>query len=187
MTSASPTTRARGEGRGWGQASIQPPRLSVADRLPWPTLAVVGCITLSMMGVIAIGSGPAEEGCGSPADPRPGQITTMVVRFNQFLPGGAAPIELVDGRVYHPSDLAPLVTAGYCGDADLWNQVDVKLGWVWSSANRKFTPELGPDAGFPWVLLTLDAAVGAAIAGAIIACGVAASRLWPHRAARSPS
>lgn len=75
------------------------------------------------------------------ADARAGQITTMVTRFNQFLPGGETAIDLVDGNVYTATDFDPLVVAGYCADADLVNQVDETKGWVWSEATRKFAPE----------------------------------------------
>lgn len=75
------------------------------------------------------------------ADARAGQITTMVTRFNQFLPGGASAIALTDGGVYDSTDLAPLVTAGYCASADLSNQIDATKGWVWSATTRRFTPE----------------------------------------------
>ncbi|MFO0963920.1 MAG: hypothetical protein U0625_13590 [Phycisphaerales bacterium] len=143
---------------------------------------MAAAVMIVLFAPLGIASSDDSEGCGSSPHARAGSITTMVIRFNQFHPGGAAPIELVDGRVYHPSDLAPLVTAGYCGNADLQNYFGVELGWVWSSANRKFTPELGPDAGFPWMAIGFMVAAVAATAGAIIACGVVASRLWPHRA-----
>ena len=86
-------------------------------------------------------TGALDDSNASAAAARAGQITTMVTRFNQFLPGGASAIALTDGAVYSSTDLAPLVTAGYCGDTDLTNQVDATKGWVWSSSNRKFTPE----------------------------------------------
>jgi hypothetical protein len=77
------------------------------------------------------------NGChGESSQARAGQITTMVARFNQFLPGGAQPIPLVDRGVYTPTELAPLVTAGYCADADLENQVG--RAWLWNATTRKF-------------------------------------------------
>ncbi|MBL9140651.1 MAG: hypothetical protein JNK53_02185 [Phycisphaerae bacterium] len=77
-------------------------------------------------------------GGGSPDSARAGQITTMVARFNQFRPDGAAPIELVEGATYTPQDLSPLVNAGYCADADLVNHTGT--GWRWNSTTRKFEP-----------------------------------------------
>jgi len=74
------------------------------------------------------------------AEARGGQITTMVTRLNQFQPGGAA-ITLTDGTAYSATDLAPLVTAGYCSTDDLVNQVDSSKGWVWTASTRRFTPE----------------------------------------------
>jgi prepilin-type N-terminal cleavage/methylation domain-containing protein len=74
------------------------------------------------------------------AEARGGQITTMVTRLNQFQPGGAS-ITLTDGTVYTSTDLAPLVTAGYCSADDLANQVDSTKGWVWTASTRRFTPE----------------------------------------------
>lgn len=73
------------------------------------------------------------------AEARAGQITTMVTRFNQFLPGGATAITLTDGASYTAADLADLVTAGYCADADLVNQTGGD--WVWNGTTRKFEPE----------------------------------------------
>ncbi len=168
------------------QALIHPPRPVTSTKSPWPMVALVvaAAVLIALFAPLGIASSDASDGCCSSAYARAGSVTTMVIRFNQFLPGGAAPIELVGGRAYRPSDLAPLVTAGYCGEADLQNQIYPELGWVWNSSTRKFTPELDPDESFPWVLLSLDAAVGAAIVGTIIACGVIASRLWPHRADR---
>jgi prepilin-type N-terminal cleavage/methylation domain-containing protein len=74
------------------------------------------------------------------AEARGGQITTMVTRLNQFQPGGAS-ITLTDGTVYTSTDLAPLVTAGYCSADDLVNQVSSSSGWVWTASTRRFTPE----------------------------------------------
>ncbi|MFM8642304.1 MAG: type II secretion system protein [Phycisphaerales bacterium] len=74
------------------------------------------------------------------AEARGGQITTMVTRLNQFQPGGAS-ITLTDGTVYTSTDLAPLVTAGYCSADDLVNQVNSSNGWVWTASTRRFTPE----------------------------------------------
>ena len=74
------------------------------------------------------------------ASARGGQITTMVTRLNQFQPGGAS-ITLTDGTVYTSTDLAPLVTAGYCSADDLVNQVSSSSGWVWTASTRRFTPE----------------------------------------------
>lgn len=74
------------------------------------------------------------------AEARGGQITTMVTRLNQFQPGGAA-ITLTDGTAYSSTDLAPLVTAGYCSTDDLVNQVDSSKGWIWTASTRRFTPE----------------------------------------------
>jgi prepilin-type N-terminal cleavage/methylation domain-containing protein len=74
------------------------------------------------------------------AEARGGQITTMVTRLNQFQPGGAS-ITLTDGTVYTSTDLAPLVTAGYCSADDLVNQASSSSGWVWTASTRRFTPE----------------------------------------------
>lgn len=74
------------------------------------------------------------------ANARAGQITTMVARFNQFLPGGATAITLTDGATYASTDLADLVTAGYCADADLENQMGGD--WTWNGTTRKFEPEI---------------------------------------------
>ena len=74
------------------------------------------------------------------AEARGGQITTMVTRLNQFQPGGAS-ITLTDGTVYTSTDLAPLVTAGYCSADDLVNQVNSGNGWVWTASTRRFTPQ----------------------------------------------
>lgn len=73
------------------------------------------------------------------AEARAGQITTMVARFNQFLPGGATAITLTDGATYSAADLGDLVTAGYCADADLANQMGGD--WTWNGTTRKFEPE----------------------------------------------
>jgi len=72
------------------------------------------------------------------AQARAGQITTMVARFNQFLPGGATAITLTDGATYTAGDLSALVTAGYCADADLENQTGGD--WTWNGTTRKFEP-----------------------------------------------
>ena len=74
------------------------------------------------------------------ATARASQITTMVTRLNQFKPGGAT-IELTDGTVYDADSLGALVTAKYCSDEDLSNQLDSTKGWVWNAATSKFTPE----------------------------------------------
>ncbi|MFO0963918.1 MAG: hypothetical protein U0625_13580 [Phycisphaerales bacterium] len=83
------------------------------------------------------------------SDARAGQITTMVTRFNQFRPNGADPFEFVDGQLYYPSDFAALVKAGYCGDADLTNQVDAGRGWIWNHTSRKFRSEPRPPRNPP--------------------------------------
>ena len=125
------------------QALIHPPRPVTPRKSPWPTVAllVAAAVMIVLFAPLGIASSDDSEGCGSSPHARAGSITTMVIRFNQFHPGGAAPIELVDGRVYHPSDLAPLVTAGYCGDTDLINQVDSRRGWIWNGWRKRFTPE----------------------------------------------
>ena len=65
----------------------------------------------------------------------------MVTRLNQFQP--AIAIGLTDNTAYAPADaeLQKLVTAGYCTNADLVNQVDSAKGWTWIAATRKFIPE----------------------------------------------
>lgn len=69
---------------------------------------------------------------------RSSQITTMVARFKQLRPNGAAPIVLRDGAIYAPKDLEALVAAGYCADADL---VDERGGnWIWKESMRRFEP-----------------------------------------------
>ena len=125
------------------QALIHPPRPVTPRKSPWPTVAllVAAAVMIVLFAPLGIASSDDSEGCGSSPHARAGSITTMVIRFNQFHPGGAAPIELVDGKVYHPRDLAPLVTAGYCGDADLINQVDSRRGWIWNGWRKRFTPE----------------------------------------------
>lgn len=72
------------------------------------------------------------------AEARAGQITTMVTRFNQFLPGGATAITLTDGASYSAEDLNGLVTAGYCSASDLENQMGGN--WTWNGTTRRFEP-----------------------------------------------
>lgn len=113
----------------------------------WFGHAALALVTVIAIGVFVTGTGlyrpvwgaPREEGCRESHDARASQITTMVARFNQFLPGGAAPIELVDGALYTPRDLNALVVAGYCADADLCNQMGGN--WEWNGTTRKFQPE----------------------------------------------
>lgn len=76
--------------------------------------------------------------CYSHTDGHARLITTMVVRYNQFVPNGASAIVLVDGAIYTPNDLAPLVTAGYCAPTDLANQLGGN--WKWNGATRMFDP-----------------------------------------------
>jgi len=74
----------------------------------------------------------------SAASARASQITTMVTRLNQFQPANA--ITLTDGTEYTATDLAALVTAGYCTANDLQNQVNPSSGWVWSAVENRFQP-----------------------------------------------
>jgi prepilin-type N-terminal cleavage/methylation domain-containing protein len=100
-------------------------------------------IVVVILGVLAALVVPSvtsalDDAQAEAASARAGQITTMVARFNQFLPGGASPITLTDGATYTASDLSALVTAGYCADADLVNQTGGD--WVWNGTTRKFEP-----------------------------------------------
>lgn len=105
--------------------------------------AVIAATTLAFWwggvpGRIQAGLGGSNRG-GAAAGARAGQITTMVARFNQFLPGGAQAIQLVDGKTYSSADFAQLVTAGYCADTDLENQMGGD--WTWNGTTRKFEPQ----------------------------------------------
>ena len=104
-------------------------------------LIVVVIIGVLAALVVPSVTGALDDANLEAADARGGQITTMVTRLNQFQPAGAS-ITLTDGGVYTAATtLAPLVTAGYCSDADLANQVDSAKGWTWSGTTRKFSPE----------------------------------------------
>lgn len=65
------------------------------------------------------------------AEARASQVLTMVTRYNQFLPGGGAAIATADGSI-SSTDLAKLVTAGYCTSDDLTNQVTGTQAWSFS-------------------------------------------------------
>lgn len=110
------------------------------NRRSTAVFATVFAAALAILGLglvpTSLWAGHYEEGCGESANARSGQITTMVARFNQFLPGGAQPIPLVNRGVYTPTELAPLVTAGYCAEADLENQTGG--AWMWNATTRKF-------------------------------------------------
>lgn len=74
------------------------------------------------------------------AEARGSQILTMIVRYNQFLPGvGATVIATTDGAI-SDADLAKLSTAGYCTAADYVNQVDAAKGWSFASGKVIPTP-----------------------------------------------
>jgi len=70
------------------------------------------------------------------AEARASQILTMITRYNQFFPTTA--IATADGNI-SDTDLAKLVTAGYCTSDDLTNQIDVSKGWNFSGG--KIVPE----------------------------------------------
>lgn len=145
------------------EANMKPQSVPLYPSVVQSFICAAACAALG--GVLLIGFGPRAaqagggespwmriawaiglqqpDGCGNCRSPdaRAGQVTTMVTRFNQFLPGGAKPIPLIDGQVYYPQDLECLVTAGYCALADLSNQVDPTKGWIWSDTTRRFTRE----------------------------------------------
>lgn len=100
-------------------------------------------VILGVLAALVVPSvtGALDDANREAANARAGQITTMVTRFNQFLPGGATAITLTDNANYSSSDLAPLVTAGYCTASDLANQADSTKGWTWSATTRKFQPQ----------------------------------------------
>lgn len=107
-----------------------------------PLLVVLGLGTfLAGAGLYQSTYGGCRDSCcgGESAEARAGQITTMVVRFNQFKPNGAEPIVLGDGYVYSAEELAGLVAAGYCANTDLTNQNGGH--WIWRAITRKFEPE----------------------------------------------
>ena len=100
-------------------------------------------VILGVLAALVVPSvtGALDDANREAANARAGQITTMVTRFNQFLPGGATAITLTDNASYSSTDLAPLVTAGYCTASDLGNQADSTKGWTWSGTTRKFEPQ----------------------------------------------
>ena len=104
-------------------------------------LIVVVIIGVLAALVVPSVTGALDDANVEAAEARGGQITTMVTRLNQFQP--AIAIGLTDNTAYAPADaeLQKLVTAGYCTNADLVNQVDSAKGWTWIAATRKFIPE----------------------------------------------
>ena len=104
-------------------------------------LIVVVIIGVLAALVVPSVTGALDDANVEAAEARGGQITTMVTRLNQFQP--AIAIGLTDNTAYAPADaeLQKLVTAGYCTNADLVNQVDSAKGWTWTAATRKFVPE----------------------------------------------
>ena len=85
-------------------------------------------------------TGALDDANKSAAVARASQITTMVTRYNQFKPDGAT-INLVNGTEYSFDEgLDVLVTAKYCSESDLDNQLDSEKGWVWIASENKFTP-----------------------------------------------
>ena len=104
-------------------------------------LIVVVIIGVLAALVVPSVTGALDDANVEAAQARGGQITTMVTRLNQFQP--AIAIGLTDNTAYAPADaeLQKLVTAGYCTNADLVNQVDSAKGWTWIAATRKFIPE----------------------------------------------
>ena len=100
-------------------------------------------VILGVLAALVVPSvtGALDDANREAANARAGQITTMVTRFNQFLPGGATAITLTDNASYSSTDLAPLVTAGYCTASDLANQTDSTKGWTWNGTTRKFEPQ----------------------------------------------
>ena len=104
-------------------------------------LIVVVIIGVLAALVVPSVTGALDDANVEAAQARGGQITTMVTRLNQFQPEGAS-IALTDGAVYKwDTTLAPLVTANYCSNADLANQLGATKGWTWSATTRKFSPE----------------------------------------------
>ena len=103
-------------------------------------LIVVVIIGVLAALVVPSVTGALDDANVEAAEARGGQITTMVTRLNQFQP--AIAIGLTDNTAYAPADaeLQKLVTAGYCTNADLVNQVDSAKGWTWIAATRKFIP-----------------------------------------------
>ena len=73
------------------------------------------------------------------AEARGSQILTMIVRYNQFLPGGGTAIATADGAI-GAADFTKLTVAGYCTDADLQNQLRADLAANWSFASGKVIP-----------------------------------------------
>lgn len=63
------------------------------------------------------------------ATARASQILTMITRYNQF--NAATAIPTADGNI-SAANLAKLVTAGYCVDDDLKNQIDIAKTWNFS-------------------------------------------------------
>jgi prepilin-type N-terminal cleavage/methylation domain-containing protein len=100
-------------------------------------------VILGVLAALVVPSvtGALDDANRGAASARAGQITTMVTRFNQFLPGGASAITLTDGANYSAGDLTKLVTAGYCTQSDLANQADSTKGWTWNGSTRKFVPQ----------------------------------------------
>lgn len=78
-----------------------------------------------------------QESRQEAAEARAGQILTMIVRYNQLNPAQAIPI--VDGPVAS-TDLAKLVAAGYCVEADLVNPADPAKGWSFEGPKLVPTP-----------------------------------------------
>lgn len=73
------------------------------------------------------------------ADARGSQILTMITRYNQFLPGGGTAISTADGDILEAS-FTKLVTAGYCTNADVQNQLKSDLSASWTFAAGKVIP-----------------------------------------------
>ena len=81
----------------------------------------------------------------SAAEARASQITTMLVRYKQFVGKDDTSVNLTVDRTWTSAELEAVLgetsTAKYCADKDLENQVDATKGWVWNSTEQKFRPE----------------------------------------------
>ena len=76
------------------------------------------------------------------ASARASQITTMVTRYNAFNPTTAITLPTSGTKtfIYSDADMAKLVTANYCAEGDLKNQLDNTKGWTYDGVSKKVTP-----------------------------------------------
>ncbi|MDA0802313.1 MAG: prepilin-type N-terminal cleavage/methylation domain-containing protein [Planctomycetota bacterium] len=98
-------------------------------------------IILSVLAALVVPSvtSALDDSNTKAAEARAGQILTMITRYNEFNGDPALDIDMSAAGQIASADLTKLVSAGYCVNGDLTNQVSGNDTW-YVDANGKVAP-----------------------------------------------